>query len=268
MLTVTISWLILLSFVQVQPKQREGVKTPDLWRGLWFPYPPEYEYKTNIVKKANSTACDNGKDNIGIDYDPKDKRDSYHYLCLSNNRTKYQPNINTTALLNEYFIPPAYQPSVKCLDEIIYYREPLPTYGSYRPLAPKYGVYNYLPPQRWLHSLANGAIVLLYHPCAFPGQVNLLKNILQSCLYRRIVTPSQLPSTERPIVLLSWGKSLQMSVVDERIALNFIKENAKHGLKQKQKMTSDRYYDIDLLSQAHLLTNEEDGIICGYNDVV
>lgn len=59
-----------------------------------------------------------------------------------------------------------------------------------------------------------------------------------------------------------------MSVVDETIALNFIKENAKHGLKQKQKMTSDRYYDIDLLSQAHLLTNEEDGIICGYNDVV
>ena len=36
---------------------------------------------------------------------------------------------------------------------------------------PKYGEYAYLPPQRWLHSLEHGAIVLLYHPCANSDQV-------------------------------------------------------------------------------------------------
>lgn len=268
MFTIIILWLISVSFVQVQPKEKD-LKTSDSWKGLWFPHPPEYEYKTkNILNKENSTACDNGKDKIDVDYNPKDKRSSYNYLCLSNNRTKYQPNINTKALLSEYFIPPAYQPSMKCLDEKIHYSESLPTYGPYRPLAPKYGVYNYLPPQRWLHSLANGAIVLLYHPCAFPGQVDQLKAILERCLYRHIITSSQLLSPQYPMALLSWGKSLQMSVVDATIALNFIKENAKHGLKQKQKLKSDNYYDVDLLSEAHLLTDEEDLIICGYNDVM
>lgn len=44
--------------------------------------------------------------------------------------------------------------------------------GTHRKLWPVYGEYVYVPPQRWIHSLEHGAIVLLYHPCANLNQVN------------------------------------------------------------------------------------------------
>lgn len=60
-----------------------------------------------------------------------------------------------------------------------------------------------------------------------------------------------------------------MSVVDERIAINFIKENAKLGLRgERQKLSlSSKQYDADLLAEAHLVTDEQDKEICGYKDV-
>lgn len=43
--------------------------------------------------------------------------------------------------------------------------------GTHRKLWPVYGEYVFVPPQRWIHSLEHGAIVLLYHPCANLNQV-------------------------------------------------------------------------------------------------
>lgn len=141
--------------------------------------------------------------------------------------------------------------------------------GAYRLLAPKYGVYKYLPPQRWLHSLADGAIVLLYHPCAFTGQVKALETTLKGCLYRHIVTPSQQLSPERPLALLAWGKILQMSVVDDLIVVNFIKENAKtnHVSANLNELVTPQRYEAGLLSEAHLVTDEQDSEICGYKNM-
>lgn len=45
--------------------------------------------------------------------------------------------------------------------------------GMHRPLGPKYGEYVFVPPQRWLNSMAAGAIIMLYHPCANPAQVKI-----------------------------------------------------------------------------------------------
>ena len=141
--------------------------------------------------------------------------------------------------------------------------------GAYRPLAPKFGSYRYLPPQRWLHSLADGSLVLLYHPCAFPGQVEQLQNTLKGCLYRHVITPSQRLTPQRPLALVAWGKSLQMSVVDDGIVVKFIKDNAKLGFKQKQQKLklSAKQYDADLLTEAHLVTDEQDTEICGYKEM-
>lgn len=144
-----------------------------------------------------------------------------------------------------------------------------PTSGSYRPVAPKFGTYQYLPPQRWLHSLADGAIVLLYHPCAFAGQIEQLQKTLKGCLYRHIITPTQHLSPRRPLALLAWGKSLQMSVVDDAIVVKFIKDNAKLGLRQKQQKLklSSKLYDAAILSEGHLVTDEQDKEICGYKEM-
>lgn len=126
-----------------------------------------------------------------------------------------------------------------------------------------------MPPQRWLRSLSDGAIVLLYHPCAFPGQIKQLQNTVQGCLYRHIITPSQLLSPQRPLALLAWGKCLQMSVVDDSIVVKFIKDNAKLGLRGKQDKLkiSSRLYEAGLINEAHLVTDEQDQEICGYKEM-
>lgn len=76
-----------------------------------------------------------------------------------------------------------------CMQRTLQYQEPLPSWGSYRPLPPKYGEYHYLPPQRWLHTLKLGGVAFLYHPCANSEQVDLLKSLARSCLNQYVVTP-------------------------------------------------------------------------------
>lgn len=51
--------------------------------------------------------------------------------------------------------------------------------GTHRKLWPVYGEYVYVPPQRWIHSLEHGAIVLLYHPCANLNQVSFFLSFLR-----------------------------------------------------------------------------------------
>ncbi|XP_075159491.1 uncharacterized protein LOC142232727 [Haematobia irritans] len=247
-----------------------GTAESDSWTGPWFPHPPGKSVDSSKQNNhfADAGECDNGKTNLSIDFDPEDHRHSYNYLCFAN-RTEYEPNFNTTSLLIEHFVPLAYQPSEKCLNETIEYNQQLPTFGPYRPLPPKFGTYKYLPPQRWLHSLSDGAIVFLYHPCAFSGQIKQLQNTLQGCLYRHIITPSLLLSPQRPLALLAWGKCLQMSVVDESRVVKFIKDNAKLGLggKQKKLELSQNLYEAGLLTESHLVTDEQDSEICGYKEM-
>lgn len=111
--------------------------------------------------------------------------------------------------------------------------------------------------------------MLLYHPCAFAGQIEQLQKTLKGCLYRHIITPTQHLTPRRPLALLAWGKSLQMSVVDDAIVVKFIKDNAKLGLRQKQQKLklSSKQYDAAILSEAHLVTDEQDKEICGYKEM-
>ena len=67
-------------------------------------------------------------------------------------------------------------------------------------------LFSYLPPQRWIHNLEHGAIVLLYHPCAADSSsLTRLRRIVSGCLRRHIITPSRRVSLQRPFALVSWG---------------------------------------------------------------
>lgn len=69
--------------------------------------------------------------------------------------------------------------------------------GGHRPLWPVYGEYKYVPPQRWLHSVEHGAVVMLYHPCAPVGFVEKLKKLVRDCLRKHIISPYRQLSPKR-----------------------------------------------------------------------
>uniref|UniRef100_A0A6P4EIJ5 Uncharacterized protein LOC108043723 n=1 Tax=Drosophila rhopaloa TaxID=1041015 RepID=A0A6P4EIJ5_DRORH len=240
----------------------EDVKIQDNWQGKWFPQGP------NEPHKYKPFICDDGKSNLAVDFDPNDIRDSLNYLCISSNRSVYQPNLTREAILTEHFLPSAYLPPAKCLSENISYSHLPVTNGPYRPLPAEYGSYSYLPPQRYLRNLAEGAIVMLYHPCAFPSQVKQLQDILGGCLYRHLISPSQALNPERPLALLAWSRSLEMSVVDQRLAVDFIQKHAKQGPLAPEELSrvveKRETYKEGLLTEAHLVTTADDYELCGY----
>lgn len=77
-------------------------------------------------------------------------------------------------LLTIVNLPPRYVPIHRCMQVKIKYIERIPTIGPHRPLWARYGEYSYLPPQRWLHNIEHGAIVVLYHPCADQDEVKFI----------------------------------------------------------------------------------------------
>ncbi|XP_017070632.1 uncharacterized protein LOC108107582 [Drosophila eugracilis] len=281
---------------------QQNVTTKDNWHGKWFPYAPGEPHvikkkpllwtkseddkseksgsqenwldhldstsKDTKSHKSKQNICDDGKSNLAIDFDPNDIRDNLNYLCITSNRSLFQPNLTREAILTEHFLPSAYVPPVKCLNETISYTHLPATNGAYRQLPAEYGSYTYLPPQRYLRNLAEGAIVMLYHPCAFSGQVKQLQDIVSGCLYRHLISPSQALSPERPLALLAWSRSLEMSVVDRRLARDFIQKHAKLGPLAPEELSrvvdKRESYKAGLLTEAHLVTTSDDYEVCGY----
>ena len=47
---------------------------------------------------------------------------------------------------------------------------------------------SYVPPQRWLHNIEHGAVIMLYHPCAHPAMVNRLKRLVKGCIRKHIIS--------------------------------------------------------------------------------
>lgn len=122
-----------------------------------------------------------------------------------------------------------------------------------------FGEYIYLPPQRWLHNLEHGSIVLLYHPCANKGLVFKLKALVKSCLRRHVITPYRKLSPERPIALAAWGTSLEFSVIDKEMLTDFIKKYAKTG---PEKVSRDGQYKLLLAESAKIISDVDDIELC------
>lgn len=134
--------------------------------------------------------------------------------------------------------------------------------GSFRPNPPIYGDYKFLPIQRWMHTLKLGGIVGLYHPCANDMQVRMLKSAIQSCLYSHVITPSSLLSSERPLAVLSYGRSLEMSVCEPRFIRAFIRSKNK----TVEAVAQNRRYNKELVKEATLVTTLNDETLCPYSE--
>ncbi|XP_071652646.1 uncharacterized protein [Temnothorax longispinosus] len=243
-----------------------------LWPGRWMPDRPDdpkpppkvfpknqqrYEYETIVDFPLEmhmghvSPECDDAKTNLTIDWDHTPSE----YTCYGHDimPSKIAPRIYCEN------IPRAYKAAHKCMNQRIEYDVDIPFYGPHRPLWPVYGEYKYVPKQRWLHSLEHGAIVMLYHPCANPLEVERLKNLVSKCLWRHVITPYSYLDEERPLALLSWGCRLTMSYVNPTVVRRFIQTRALRG---PEKNADDGQFEDGLLSRSSIVTDEVDSVLC------
>ncbi|XP_046642456.1 uncharacterized protein LOC124327531 [Daphnia pulicaria] len=206
-------------------------------RQLWKKTIPDElkDAKHGIVMGVSSEKCDNGKVNLTIDWDGS----PVNHTCFTSKyplpvKEDIEPYITCDKL------PPGnYSPTHYCMDTVVQYNSSIPTYEGHRPLWPIFGEYQFVPPQRWLHNVEHGAIIMLYHPCAEPSEILKLKKLVKSCLWKYVITPWNMLSREMPFALVAWGCRLQMAKVDSGIARYFIRSKAfrgpeSHYLKQGQ----------------------------------
>lgn len=131
--------------------------------------------------------------------------------------------------------------------------------GTHRPLWPRYGEYEFVPPQRWLHNSEHGAVIALYHPCANKQQIDEFRQIVKSCLYRHIITPSDLPSRDRPFALVTWHAKLEFSVLERTVVEDFIRA---YSLKGPEQTSRDGQYDHLLVEPAAVVSTRDDEVLC------
>ncbi|XP_076000458.1 uncharacterized protein tp53i13 [Genypterus blacodes] len=164
--------------------------------------------------------CDNGKLFLERDL----PSDPLYLHCPGSSwpeSTQRLPTIDTV-----YDPEPA---SEFCLDQSITYNHSIPNSGAYRPVRAESGDYMYCPPQRWLNNLHHGAVVLLYHPCAPLRERLLLSTLARLCLQNYIITPHSGLSQNRPIALVSWGRTLQLSTVASSGVCDWLEPTATTG---------------------------------------
>lgn len=244
------------------------------WHGKWFPGAPDKpdtnpvvnENQMHMLHDANhgikmgvsSPLCDDGKTNLTLDWDGSPEA----YTCYTSKRD-YWPNPSINPISSCVHIPKNYWAIHRCMNTTIEYDDPIPTFGTHRPLWAEFGEYKYLPKQRWLHNLEHGSVVMLYHPCADPQEVLKLKSVVRKCLYRHVITPYNLLEPQRPLALLTWGCHITMSMVDEDILTSFIKT---HALKGPETISRNGQYKEELLTPALFVSDQEDSQLCPLNN--
>lgn len=244
----------------------------ETWNGRWMPDrpgdplpPPKIFPKTDSQYMDRSSQfhhlvpmghpskdCDDAKTNLTMDWD----RSPVNYTCYDR---KIVPSVDRLPLKYCEHIPKSYMALHHCMYQRIEYDNDIPIFGAHRPLWPVYGEYKFLPKQRWLHSLEHGAIVMLYHPCANPLEVQRLRHLVTGCLRRHVISPYNLLPQDRPLALVSWGCRLTMSYVNPEIVTRFIRE---HALQGPEEIAKDGDFDDGLLSSAETVSDEDDTTLC------
>lgn len=191
--------------------------------------------------------------NIGVDWDGS----KANYTC---EKSTFPVDETISAIESCNTTMPSHMSAHICMSTRIDYLERLPAFGAHRPMWPSYGEYKFIPPQRWLHSLEHGAIVMLYHPCADPKEVEHLRQILTSCLRRYIITPSKLLTSERPLALISWGCRYEMNYVDDAAAKEFIKKRFHTG--PESRVAADGIYNYQQIKRSEVVSDTKDTTVC------
>ncbi|XP_071443697.1 uncharacterized protein [Hetaerina americana] len=221
-----------------------------------FSYEIPFDPRHGVAMGIPASGCDDAKTNLEIDwnYSP------INYTCY-NPGYKYKPNRELLPLIEMERIPPLYVARHICMDKPISYDRPIPTFGEHRPLWPRYGEYKFVPVQRWIHNLEHGGVVMLYHPCANPIEVNRLRKVVKSCLRRYIITPHTMMDEQRPMALVVWGWRMTMSTVDSGAVREFISKKALHG---PEKLSKDGQFDLGLQVPSEVVqgSNFNDDVLC------
>lgn len=154
-----------------------------------------------VLGKSPWPNCDNGKVLLDTDL-PKD---AAHWDCP----TPLWPESERLYSVDSVYDPePA---KLTCMDQHITFNHTIPNSGAFRPVGADSGEYFFCPPQRWLNNLHRGATVFLYHPCSPLDERLLLSALARSCISDYILTPLKNLDKKRPIALVSWGRTLEVS---------------------------------------------------------
>ncbi|KPM06401.1 DUF3105 domain containing protein [Sarcoptes scabiei] len=184
----------------------------------------QQDSKHRIRMGVSNVQCDDAKTNLELDYNDS----PVNYSCYQKYSLPIDEKIES--IYRCHNLTKDYTPQHFCMKDSIQYDEMLPTHGDHRPLWPVYGEYLFVPPQRWLHNIEHGAIVMLYHPCADRMMVAKLKRLLTTCIRKHIITPDAIRvSIERPLVLIAWACRLEMNNFNASLALSFIKKHSLQG---------------------------------------
>ncbi|KAJ8676011.1 hypothetical protein QAD02_011797 [Eretmocerus hayati] len=236
----------------------------DNWKGRWFPSrsnewtpPAKIAHKNSVTTYTvpmgvEDPNCDDGKTNLTVDWD----KSTTSYECAGQ---KIQADLSLGVKKYHQLIPVYYRAMHACMSETIEYKDKIPLYGTHRAIWPVYGEYVYVPKQRWLHSLEHGAVVMLYHPCADSSQVEALRKLVKSCLWRHIITPYNELDVDRPLALLTWGYRMSMSHVDKNEVKKFIRKRALRGPEEK---FDDGHFDDHLMEKARIVSDAQDSQLC------
>jgi len=216
--------------------------------------PRTYGYMGATMGVAQQS-CDDGKTNLIVDWD----YGFTAYSCMGTIKWKSNPEIAPLYYTIPNFNARKDQVWHYCMNTSILYKDRPPIRGHHRPLWAKYGEYLYVPPQRWLHNLEHGSIVMLYHPCADEEQVNKLRQLVTSCIWRHIITPYDKLSNDRPFALVAWGAKLEMNTVDVIQAVLFMK---KHAHVAPEDLSKEGQYDEMLLRPASMVSDKDDSAVC------
>lgn len=206
------------------------------------------------VPMGHINVCDDAKTQITMDWDPSSTQE---HTCDGDMISQFQPQMRSKVSCEEQTKSPIHV----CYPHEIHYDSIPPTSGKHRPNWADYGEYKYVPPQRWLHDLEHGAIVMLYHPCADPREVDTLRTVVTGCIRKHIITPYKLLPRETPFALLSWGCKLMMSWVDPPVALRFIMDHAKRDGPEGQLARPGRY-NQSIIVPAKIVSDYNDSHIC------
>ncbi|RWS13710.1 DUF3105 domain containing protein-like protein [Dinothrombium tinctorium] len=171
--------------------------------------------------------CDDAESNLDVDWDGS----CLDFTCY-HPKQPFRIRSDLESVESCVQLPKDYSPQHFCMGQKITYNTTIPTYGDHRPLWPVFGEYEYVPPQRWLHNIEHGSVVMLYHPCAHPCMVDRLRKIVVNCIRKHVITPNVNLPKDRPLALVTWGCKLQMSYVNhenhEKV-VSFIRRTALKG---------------------------------------
>lgn len=216
-----------------------------------------YDAKQGIKMGVPNGGCDDAQTGLDMDWDGSPTE----YVCYYPTKPLI-PNPKIESKLECENLASNYLPRHFCMNEKLTYNTSIPTHGDHRPLWPKFGEYRYVPPQRWLHNIEHGSVVMLYHPCTHHRVVDKLRQIVKGCLRKHIITPSAALTRKRPLALVAWGCRLTMSEVNEKEVVKFIREKGLKG--PEGSLPKQGQYEFHLLEQAAVVpgSDERDSQLC------